>query len=78
MFSFTYFCPISLVDRLNYRFNIRCFQSHLFFVMEYLNGGDLMFQIQQSQRFQPDRARFYAAELVCALQFLHSRGIIYR
>ncbi|KAL1468366.1 hypothetical protein MTO96_025472, partial [Rhipicephalus appendiculatus] len=53
-------------------------QSHLFFVMEFLNGGDLMFHIQQSGRFDQDRARFYAAEIVCALKFLHKRGIVYR
>jgi serine/threonine protein kinase len=53
-------------------------ESHLFFVMEYLNGGDLMFHIQKEKRFTADRARFYAAELVCALQFLHGHGIIYR
>ncbi|XP_043227085.1 putative protein kinase C delta type homolog [Amphibalanus amphitrite] len=52
--------------------------SHLFFVMEFLNGGDLMFHIQQAGRFEQDRARFYAAEILCGLQFLHSHNIVYR
>ena len=37
-----------------------------------------MFQIQRARRFDEDRARFYAAEIVCALLFLHKKGIIYR
>uniref|UniRef100_A0AAY4CLX1 Protein kinase C n=1 Tax=Denticeps clupeoides TaxID=299321 RepID=A0AAY4CLX1_9TELE len=57
-----------------------CFQTqaHLFFVMEFVNGGDLMFHIQKARKFDEDRARFYTAEITSALIFLHSQGILYR
>eukprot|EP00117_Sycon_ciliatum_P017989 scpid58012/ scgid16774/ Protein kinase C iota type; Atypical protein kinase C-lambda/iota; nPKC-iota len=57
-----------------------CFQnaSSLFFVMEYINGGDLMFHMQRQRRLPEDHARFYAAEISLALNYLHEKGIIYR
>ena len=53
-------------------------KEFLFFLMEFLNGGDLMFHIIDSKKFGEDRTRFYTAEILCGLQFLHDQGIIYR
>lgn len=45
--------------------------------MDYIAGGDLMLHIQM-QRFTPRRARFYACEILLALEFFHQQGIAYR
>ncbi|KNZ50003.1 uncharacterized protein VP01_464g2 [Puccinia sorghi] len=46
-------------------------------VERYVSGGDLMLHIQREQ-FTPRRAKFYAAEVLLALEYFHQNGVIYR
>ena len=43
-------------------------------MIEFVNGGDLMFHMQRQRRLPEEHARFYSAEIVLALNFLHQRG----
>jgi len=56
------------------------FQSDekLYFLLDFLNGGDLYQHMMRSNKFKENRARFYAAEIVLALDFLHKHNIVYR
>eukprot|EP00163_Fabomonas_tropica_P010338 TRINITY_DN2044_c1_g1_i2.p1 TRINITY_DN2044_c1_g1~~TRINITY_DN2044_c1_g1_i2.p1 ORF type:complete len:272 (-),score=64.33 TRINITY_DN2044_c1_g1_i2:108-923(-) len=52
--------------------------EHVVLVTNYLNGGDLFFHLNQQGVFSEETARFYAAELVLAFEYLHDRTIVYR
>ena len=56
-----------------------CFQTEtrVYFVMEYISGGDLMLHIQREQ-FSEKRAKFYACEVLLALEYFHKQDIVYR
>jgi len=50
----------------------------LYFVLDYCAGGELFFHLGREGRFTEDRARFYSAQIVAALEHLHSLSVIYR
>ncbi|XP_063079457.1 serine/threonine-protein kinase Sgk1 [Engraulis encrasicolus] len=50
----------------------------LYFVLDYINGGELFYHLQRERFFLEPRARFYAAEIASALGYLHSLNIVYR
>ena len=50
----------------------------LYFVLDFVNGGELFFHLQRERSFPEHRARFYAAEIASALGYLHSIKIVYR
>ncbi|CAH0052943.1 unnamed protein product [Clonostachys solani] len=56
------------------------FQSpeKLYFVLAFVNGGELFHHLTIERRFDINRSRFYTAELLCALECLHGFNVIYR
>ena len=50
----------------------------LFLVMDFCQGGELYFHIRKEKKFAEEKARFYAAEIILAIEYLHKKDIIYR
>ena len=53
-------------------------QDKLFFLMSYAAGGDLSYHQRKRGTFWENEVKFYAAQIILALEFLHSKGIIYQ
>ncbi|CAO3612374.1 unnamed protein product [Cunninghamella blakesleeana] len=58
------------------------FQSkdYLYFILDYCSGGEFFMALQQrpGRVLKEQEARFYAAEVIAALEYLHLHGLIYR
>ncbi|KAG7194997.1 Serine/threonine-protein kinase [Scheffersomyces spartinae] len=52
--------------------------TDLYLVTDYMSGGELFWHLQKEGRFTEDRAKFYIAELILALEHLHDNDIVYR
>jgi len=73
----------SILMKLEFPFLVKLHYSFqttdkLYFIMDYINGGELFFHLQKEKRFSEDRVRFYAAEIAAGLEYLHNAGVIYR
>lgn len=72
-----------MLKKVNFPFFVRLwgtFQDveNLFMVMDFIEGGELFSLLRKSRRFPSPVAKFYASEVVLALEYLHSQDIIYR
>ncbi|KAF7331809.1 Non-specific serine/threonine protein kinase [Mycena kentingensis (nom. inval.)] len=52
--------------------------TDLYLVTDFKSGGELFWHLQRETRFTEERARFYIAELILALEHLHKYDIVYR
>ncbi len=50
----------------------------LYFVLDYVNGGDMFYHLRKKGRLSEKDVRIYTAEMILALSHLHENGYIYR
>ncbi|XP_018329229.1 protein kinase DC2 [Agrilus planipennis] len=50
----------------------------IYMLFEYVCGGELFSYLRNAGRFSPSTGIFYTAEIVCALEYLHLKNIVYR
>ncbi|CAO0792052.1 unnamed protein product [Mucor circinelloides] len=52
--------------------------ANLYMVMDYVPGGELFSVLRKSKRFPDHVAKFYAAEVTLAIEYLHKKDVVYR
>jgi len=51
---------------------------YLYFVLEFIAGGELFTYLRGVGRFEPPQACFYAAQITLIFEYLHSKNVVYR
>ena len=59
-------------------FNTYKNENYVFLLTEYVRGMDLFDAIRELDLLEDDAAKFYTVGLMCILEYMHDRGIIYR
>ncbi|RMC06536.1 hypothetical protein DUI87_15973 [Hirundo rustica rustica] len=73
----------SVLKEVNHPFLIRLFWTNhderfLYMLMEYVPGGELFSYLRNMGRFNNSTGLFYSTEIICAIEYLHSKEIVYR
>ena len=73
----------NLLSKLHHSFIVNmyfAFQDfyNLYLVMDLLTGGDLRFHIAHKKIFTEDQTKFFIANMLLALDYIHSQNIIHR
>jgi len=63
------------IIKLEYAFQNR---HKLYLLTKFCPGGELFFHIQKIHRFNEEATKFYAAQIILAIEALHNKDIIYR
>jgi len=53
-------------------------KDHLYFVMDYMAGGDLMSLLIREDTLDEERCKFYVAEMILGIEAVHNMGYIHR
>ena len=53
-------------------------KQNLYLLTEFMPGGELFFHLYREKRFNNDKAKFYAIEIILAIEFLHKKNMMYR
>ena len=53
-------------------------ESKLYIVSDFMQGGDMFYHLHAQKKFDEEKSKFYAIELILGLEFLHKNNMIYR
>ena len=72
-----------ILEKMNNPFIVQlhfAFQTNekLYLVMDFMQGGEMFFHLKKASKFNEAKTKFYAAEIILALEYLHKKKIIYR